>query len=73
MICLGKFFCMNFYPFRLNVVFHMETSHLICSAIRKINIYIKSNTSLKWVQWKRSQACLLADIQPVLQYSEPHD
>ena len=34
-------------PFPLCVVFHIETSHFICSANQMIGFYIKCNTGLK--------------------------
>ena len=37
-------------PFQLNVVFDIETSHLICIANKMTSFYIKCNTGLKWVQ-----------------------
>ena len=36
-----------FNPFHLSVAFHIETSHLICSANQMIGFYMKCNTRLK--------------------------
>ena len=36
--------------FQLNVVFDIETSHLICFANKMTGFYIKCNSGLKWVQ-----------------------
>ena len=39
----------QFYPI---VVFHIETSHLICSANQMTFFYMKCNTGMKWVKRK---------------------
>ena len=38
-------------PFQSSVAFHMETSHLICSANQITVFYVKRNTRLKWVKY----------------------
>ena len=45
------YFCKRLHlnPFQSIVAFHIETSHLICSANQMIDLYIKCNTGLKWV------------------------
>ena len=35
-------------PFQHSVAFHMETSHLFCSAKQMTGFYMKHNTGLKW-------------------------
>ena len=43
----------RFFPtsiFRPSVVFHIETSHLFCSAKQMTGFYMKRNTGLKWVK-----------------------
>ena len=35
-------------PFKPSVVFHIETSHLICTANQLTGFYMKSSTGLKW-------------------------
>ena len=37
-------------PFQPSVAFHIETSHLICTASKMTSFYIKCNTGLKWVK-----------------------
>ena len=37
--------------FQSSVAFHIETSHLICSANQMNGFYIKCNTWMKWVKW----------------------
>ena len=37
-------------PFQLSVVFHIETSHLICSVNQMLGFYMKCNFELKWVK-----------------------
>ena len=37
-------------PFQPSVAFHIETSHLICTASKMTGFYIKCNTGLKWVK-----------------------
>ena len=39
-----------FNPFHPSVAFHIETSHLICTANQMTGFYIKRNTGLKWIQ-----------------------
>ena len=34
------------------VAFHIETSHLICSANQMTNFFMKCNAGLKWTQTK---------------------
>ena len=36
-------------PFQPIVAFHIETSHLFCSARQMASFYMKRNTGLKWV------------------------
>ena len=38
-----------FNPFHPSVSFDIETSHLLGSAKQMTDLYIKSNTGLKWV------------------------
>ena len=38
-----------FHLFQPSVAFHIETSHLICSAKQMTGFYTKRNTVLKWV------------------------
>ena len=35
-------------PFQPSVAFHIETSHLFCSAKQMTGFYMKHNTGLKW-------------------------
>ena len=35
-------------PFQPSVAFHIEASHLICSANQIIGFYMKRNTGLEW-------------------------
>ena len=37
-------------PFQPRVVFHKETSHLLCSAKQMTGFYMKLNARLKWVK-----------------------
>ena len=37
-------------PFQPCVTFHIETSHLICTANQMTSFYMKCNTELKWVK-----------------------
>ena len=37
-------------PFQPSVVFHVETSHLFCSANQMTGFYMECNTGLKWVK-----------------------
>ena len=39
-------------PYQPKVAFHIETSHLFCSAKQMIDFYMKHNTRLKWVKFK---------------------
>ena len=41
------FFCRLLNPFQPSVTFHIETSHLICSANLMTGFYMKCNTELK--------------------------
>ena len=43
----------TFNPFQLSVAFHIETSHLFCSAKQMNGFYIEHNTRLKWVNQKK--------------------
>ena len=36
-------------PFKPSVAFHIETSHLICTANQMIGFSAKSHNGLKWV------------------------
>ena len=36
-------------PFQPSVVFHIETSHLICNANQMTGFHMKCNTGLRWV------------------------
>ena len=36
-------------PFQPSVAFHLEISHLICTANQVTGFYMKCNTGLKWV------------------------
>ena len=47
-----KIYAIN--PFQPSVVFHIETSHLICNANRMTGFYMKCNTGLKCVKLKPS-------------------
>ena len=38
-------------PFRPSVAFHIETSHLFCSANQMTGFYMKFNTGLTWVDF----------------------
>ena len=38
-------------PVLPNVAFHIETSHLFCTANQMTGSYIKRNTDLKWVKF----------------------
>ena len=40
---------MAFNPFQPSAAFHIETSHLFCSAKQMTGFYMKRNTGLKWV------------------------
>ena len=40
----------NLNIFQPSVAFHIETSHLFCSANQKTDFYMKLNTGLKWVE-----------------------
>ena len=42
----------NIYLFQPSFAFHIETSHLFCSANKMTGFYMKSNTGLKWVNNK---------------------
>ena len=37
------------YPVHASIAFHIETSHLICTANHMTGFYLKCNTGLKWV------------------------
>ena len=39
----------EFNPFQRNITFHIETSHLTCTANQMAGLYMKCNTRLKWV------------------------
>ena len=39
----------GFNPFQPSVAFHIETSHLICSANQMTGFYMKFRTKLKWI------------------------
>ena len=39
-----------FYLFQSSAAFHIEPSHLICSANQMTGFYMKCNTGLKWVK-----------------------
>ena len=41
-----------FNPFQQIVTFHVETSHLICTANQMTGFYVKFNTRLKWGKLK---------------------
>ena len=41
--------------FSPSVAFHIETSHLICTANQMTGLYMKCNTGLKWVKYFTSQ------------------
>ena len=40
---------MEVNPFQPSVAFHIETSHLFCSAKQTTGFYMECNTRLKWV------------------------
>ena len=40
-------------PYHASVVFHIESSHLICDAKQMTGFYIKCNTGLKWLDIER--------------------
>ena len=42
----------KFNPFRLSIVFHTETSHLIYTVNQITGFYMKCNTGLKWVNYQ---------------------
>ena len=44
---LCAFFCEKNYAFQCSIAFHIETSHLICTANQMIGFYMKCNTDLK--------------------------
>ena len=46
----NAFFLWSFNPFQPSVVFHIETSHLICTANQITGFYVKCNPGLKWVK-----------------------
>ena len=46
------FFCGFYSPFQFSVTFHIEHSHLICSANQMTGFYMKCNAGLKRVKRK---------------------
>ena len=40
----------KFHLFLSNIPFHVETSHLICSANQMTGLYMTSNTEIKWIK-----------------------
>ena len=40
-------------PYQPNVVFYIETSRLVCISYQMTGFYMKCNTELKWVNWKK--------------------
>ena len=47
--CIDNAFWLFVNPFQPSVRFHIETSHLICTANQMTGFYIVCNTGLKWV------------------------
>ena len=45
---LNAFLLLAFNQFQLNVAFHIDISHLFCSAKQLTGFYMKRNTGLKW-------------------------
>ena len=48
----------RFNPFQPIVSFHIETSHLICSAKQMTDFYMKCNTGLEWANYITSKMSL---------------
>ena len=44
-------------PFQPTVVFHIETSHLFCSAKYMTDFYVKRSNGLKWINGSWDNAC----------------
>ena len=47
-----------FNPFQPSVLFHVETSHLLCIAKQMTGFYMKCSTRLKWVNNKEYRKVL---------------
>ena len=64
------YFLCHFNQFQPSVTFHIETSHLICTANQTTGFYMKSNTWLKWVNgsYKWAHSVLLCEV--FLEYLE---
>ena len=60
-------------PFHPNVAFHVETSHLFCSAKQMTGFYMERNTGLKWVNiqaFTQNQVFRYVSKKTVLEISE---
>ena len=53
--------------FQPSIAFHIETSHLICSANQMTGFYMKCNTELKWVKSAKFTLKKIADYSVIFQ------